>query len=635
MPYLDRKSPAARASHARAVKRWRDKRPGSYPSRKRPFVGVDGEGGGTDALGRQHYLLLRAGDDVLFHDNRPLTSEECLAFLADLPTGAIYCAFFFDYDVTQILRDLSSERRTRLFQNRADRSITWIDWRGFQIDYLPRKYLKVRREGTKRWSTVSDAGTFFQCRFTEALERWQIGTPEERESLAADKARRDTFERMTKRELDYNGLECRLLAELMEAFRAACIEIGYVPRQWQGPGYLAVAMMAANGIQKKDAYQLKPGLLATANDAFYGGRFEVARIGDVGPVWSYDINSAYPRAMLDLPCLIHGQWKERRGRPGSGLWVADLKFQKSKGAICDLPVRTDKGVITWPREGRGTYWSTEVAAAERAGTRIVWVGRCWTYESRCSCVPFAWVREVYEERKRLGKAGKGMVLKLGLNSQYGKTAQSVGAAPYANPIWAGLITAHCRASIIDAYRLVKPESVVMIATDGLYTTEEIPWLHVTQELGDWDAKHVPSLFVIQPGLYFGAKQAKTRGVSRHFLEAKEEAFRSAWSGYKRGNPPSVTVPVRIFVGLKLATARNAPDTAGVWADVTKEIGFDWSSKRGRGRRVGTAVRTDPLPGSMRVASVPYRKIIGAWKEKPVLARLEFEAMPDFQDTAPG
>jgi hypothetical protein len=32
-----------------------------------PFVGVDGEGGGTDELGRQNYLLLRAGDELLFN----------------------------------------------------------------------------------------------------------------------------------------------------------------------------------------------------------------------------------------------------------------------------------------------------------------------------------------------------------------------------------------------------------------------------------------------------------------------------------------------------------------------------------------------------------------------------------------
>src|SRR5690348_17906092 len=53
---------------------------------------------------------------------------------------------------------------------------------------------------------------------------------------------------------------------------------------------------------------------------------------------------------------------------------------------------------------------------------------------------------------RSGKDGAGIVLKLGTNSTYGKTAQSVGSAPFRSWIWAGNITSGTRAQLLRAMR---------------------------------------------------------------------------------------------------------------------------------------------------------------------------------------
>src|ERR1700760_3737709 len=111
------------ASYERERKRrYRSKTGGTTRKALRPFVGVDGEGGNVP---HHEYLLLRAGNAKL-ETGRPLTSLECLAFLSDLPSDKSYVGYFFDYDVTMILRGLPEERIRRLVtaEGRAARTRT-------------------------------------------------------------------------------------------------------------------------------------------------------------------------------------------------------------------------------------------------------------------------------------------------------------------------------------------------------------------------------------------------------------------------------------------------------------------------------------------------------------------------------
>lgn len=641
MPYASDTDPRAVAARARARARWKAKNHNKERAHQknwqrkaraavqlaRPFVGVDGEGAGANERGQQIYQLLRAGEDTIF-DPKGLSSARCLAFLSDLPPGPIYVGYFFDYDATQILRDLPLERLERLFR-REGRVAHSVEWNGFEIDYLPRKYLRVRRVDGDHWTAVNDVGSFFQCRFVKSLEDWDIGTVKERELIQAGKERRGG-RYLSPDDLKYNWRECVLLAELMEAFRAVCDEAGYVPRQWQGPGYLASAMMAAHevprmwtrkGNETQLAIDVPLEVLKLANDAYYGGRFEVTRLGDIkGPIYSYDINSAYPTAMLSLPCLLHGKW--RRGVK-DGLYLARASFTKMSKHLGDLPVRSEHGTISWPLKGSGVYWSTEIEAARRAGTKVR-ILESWGYSTQCECQPFDWVKPIYEERRRIGKTGRGYVLKLGLNSIYGKCAQSVGRATYANPVWASMITAHCRAAIIDASRQA-PESVVMIATDGIFTTKPLT-LDEGPGLGEWDAKELPGLFVVQPGLYFGSKAPKTRGIGRGFVAAVEPELRATWARWNgHGEFPRVPVPVTAFVGLKMAVSHRKTEKAGKWVRLDRFVSFDPTKKR---MWRGKSRMTEPLPGGL--PSVPYRKKIGdVWERDEALDDLLLEAMPDW------
>lgn len=629
-----------------------------------PFVGCDGEGAGIDSIGRQNYMLLRMGDRELY-TGKPLSTIECLGHICDAEPGFNYVGFAFGYDVTMILRDLPPERRVRVLQakDRGNGKSPYTYFDTFGIDYLPRNYLSVCRvepgpdrtlrrvEGTRR--TIWETFGFFQTSFVRSLKNFGVGL-DKLEQIEKMKAAREDFETMSAEIRDYCRLECQYLAEMMETLRGYCIGADIVPRTWSGAGKLAARMHADHKTTRRDdiAVTVPPEVLTMAQAAYYGGRFEVTRIGNIpGPIYEYDIRSAYPDAMRHLPCLIHGKWKpfdgggSRTCLPGD-LYVCAGQFDH-RGAtgserimLCGLPIRSKKGHIFWPLQGRGIYWSAEIDAARLLGCRVR-IGAGYVYERTCECEAFNWVEPLYEYRKKVGSKTIGYPIKLGLNSLYGKLAQRVGSPTYGNFIWAGIITAKTRGKLMTAAALA-PQDIVMLATDGVYSRVPLD-LPLGDNLGQWEAAVHDRMFIVQPGLYWGPPKPKTRGVPLKFFETRTDEFENRWREFRELDTaasigsltreyPTAKIELQSFIGLKLAQARNKPETAGMWVRPEREISFDWTRKR-KPEHIweGDHVITFPLPGSPELCSVMHggidETVLGQWEG----ARMEIEDQPDVVD----
>lgn len=632
-----------------------------------PFMAIDGEGGTDPVSGYHAYFLLRAGNSSLLPRKGAvrLTTRDCLEFLCSLPSKAILVGYFFDYDVTKILEDLPLEKLDRLMhrdkrmwprsedmegmENKDIRPrVMPVTFGGYEIDYLPRKEFKVRREGSRQWTVINDVGSFFQCRFVEAIEKWEVSTPEIREAIGAGKDLRNDFSISALEEIaEYNGLEIECLQELMEKFRKACVASTYVPAKWQGPGLLAEAMYSKNGVPRtKDVPLLNnpvyADLMDFARNSFYGGRPELTGVGPVDcVVEQWDINSAYPAAMLSVPCLTHGTWEKKTyGLPASELndnlrlvygSFAPKPSTVRLPSLYGLPIRTSEGTITYPASGKGWYWGFEVLSSIHQNFIV---DEAWEYSKECDCVPLSFVAGIYEQRLAAGKDSAGIPIKLGLNSLYGKTVQSIGKPKYANPIWGSFLTSWCRTQIqhfIHASPLCGTwcgSDVLMIATDSVCTTTIRTDIVESKELGGWSREiHSNGMFLVQPGLYFGSsgKPTKTRGVPRSVIEEKEAEFRSAFERLVSGKDLSlgdVRVPQRMFVGIKSAVHRRNMKLLGQWVEFVDEDGregkvikFDWSSKRAAfpvlNPTTGRSwLQTFPQDGDVNVESLPYSKNIG-------------------------
>jgi hypothetical protein len=663
-----------------------------------PFVGCDGEG--VTIAGCHSYVLFRMGNRELIHRNqRRLTSPELLSFILDYPNKTdILAGFAFEYDITSILIDLPPDRRAHLietFQQKHDpankrrdggKRWTWVDFEGygrFGVNWLARNHLKVCRpsknpknpNGADRATirTIYDTWGFFAMSFLKSIQAWDVGA-EHWETIERNKNERQDFARMTPEIRRYNRIECELLAEMMGKFRAVCFAADIRPKSWNGAGKIAAFLHQQNGtLRAKELAKLAPaGLIRMAHAAYYGGRFEITRAGLIAQnCFEQDINSAYPDAMRSLPCLDHGRWRwtggaELRQAPVDAIFVAPVRFSHPREQfLCGLPFRSAKdGRLSWPRLGGGVYWSSEIRSAERLGATCE-LRAGWLYERRCDCRPFDWVETRYAQRKAL-KGVQGEPLKRGINSLYGKLAQRIGEPPFANPIWAGMITGHVRAKLNDAIASTDPHNVVMMATDGIYTLQPLP-LQVGGGLGQWGVKTFPSLFVVQPGLYWPPKlgedwRPKSRGISPTTIAKFADQFEAAWSNWiatptldpitkaqrlgdaiDAGRPDLVAVAIgdpypwvevlfKAFIGLRLAAHWRKPEAAGQWLDQSRKISFDW-----RGKRDADAVWTpdrkamilDPLRGDPRAISAHYEpggalSTAESWEAE----RMLFEAMPD-------
>lgn len=682
------KNPEARRAYMRDYMR---ERRGNGMVADRPFRGIDGEGGGEQGTvhpGYHAYFLLRTGAARLVPTRGAsrIRTLDALRFIASLPLGFEYVGYFFDYDVTKILEDVPFPKLQRLMdrksrERRDGRGIFPVTYGPYEFDYLPRKEFKVREIGGK-WRVISDVGPFFQCKFVEALEAWNIGAPEELDLIRSGKALRGNFLVTELEEIErYCLMEIRLLEALMEKFRKACTEVGLRPSKWQGPGQLAKALMAKNGVPRsRDVPLLSDGtysdLLTYGRNAYYGGRPEIAAIGPVNrPVFQWDINSAYPAAMMDVPCLMHGGWEfeeyvggmppdriradyaivygtftrriEESGTDTSGkrpvrvpLWNG-LPFRKADGTIC------------YPGSGTGWYWDFEIRAAIH---QTFTAYSAWVYNRQCECKPLAWIGGAYEERLRLGKDGPGLSLKLAINSVYGICVQSIGRPEYANSIWGSFITAHCRTRVQEFIHS-SPScaagtcgvDVLMVATDSIATWRDRTDLTESKELGGWSREvHPRGMFLVQPGLYYGSsgKRAKTRGVPLAVMEQKEQEFRDAFERMltsKSLADGDVRVPQKMFVGIRYALHRRNVKLLGQWIALGasdddsdsggKVIRFDWTTKREAFPVLApTANRsyleTFPILGTADSVTTPYTKDIGGIAARET-ERLSMADQPDW------
>lgn len=499
----------------------------------RRWIAVDGEGIDRDP---HKYVLLACSDGEYIQSKNGLSTIDCLNFLLDLGTrDARVCGYVLSYDWTMILSDLPVESIVKLF--RPDTRVIGsaferVKYKRYQLHWLAGA---MWLSDGKRKVTVWDLGKYYQSPFVDALERWNV-RPDVQEQIAEMKKRRSLFTwKEIKAIRQYCFDECTALAELAEQLKTAHDEAGLTARSWFGPGSTAGVLLKRHLIHERRGIHPQP-VVEAAVRAFFGGRAELSRNGFVpGPISGYDISSAYPFHASKLPCLVHSQWEHttrERDIRGKGVLHALVH-----GTIVDvgdvpwgpLPIRQKDARIVFPRGGASGWWWRDEWLAAREGWNGLKFDQAYVLKSDCNCKPFDFLRELFEYRRSVDKnSGLGKVIKLVINSVYGKLAQTVGKPQFASRIWAGMVTSGTRAQVL---RLMMQHddlaNVLMIATDGLFSTEQHP-VNDTITLGGWERKDYESITLVRPGIYWlGDDKIRARGLGRDNLETGKITLEAA------------------------------------------------------------------------------------------------------------
>lgn len=539
-----------------------------------------------------------------------LHTGEMLELLLDVASsnpGKHSVAFAFDYDVNQILCDLGWRDLIRL------NALGKVEWEGYVITHIPHKTFSVSHKETGRSCRVDDVFSFFRMRYDKALAKYETGDVCTRCKIMLGKECRDDF---WYRDIDYIkfywSLECQTGCQLMQNVKTMASNAGIRVTNWYGPGAFAAYSLNQNKTTKFMAQEVGDGgnavplnVRIAAIIAYAGGWFERFKMGvHDGPVYTYDINSAYVYAMSLLPDLHAGKWTHytaeqtdlgelaRQCRFGlfHTKWKpsSDLYIRSSYGLPLPLFHRDGDGRICRPALPTDLWlWNPE--AANCSATPFAEFTEAWVLEDDGQ-YPFDWVSAMYNKRHALKAGGdpSEKILKMTMASYYGRLAQRTGwderndKAPKFHQLeWAGWITSKCRSMIYQAaFRSAIQDSLISVDTDGIISTAPIstPETPVGTGLGEWEADEYTGVVYLQNGVYWlrgmdgNWNDPKLRGIPARKLSVEQgiEALRQ---------DGKLTLERRTFTGYGAALHSNNRRGWRVWEN--QSITIDACNAGGR------------------------------------------------------
>ena len=526
------------------------------------------------------------------YTGRPISSLQICDWLIkqhERNKSAIFISFAFGYDVGQIVADIPYERAWEIQKGLAfdctdgasnSRRITI--WREFGLQYLKGKQFTLYRlrDSERPYRTdkagrrsldhigrirIYDVFGFFQSSFLKAIKSMpNVASEAEYQIVEAGKKERGNFDfnlglpstmigglpstmiggsSSLDHIKDYTRHELMLLCRMMQQLRQAMYGQNIKVTTWFGAGSIAQALLKRENVRVHlgpvEATDISYEQTA-AHHAFFGGRIELVKQGCTARrLYVYDIASAYPAAATNLSSMEGGSFV--RCCPERIRHIDRISIVRLQATFLDdrpfypLPYRTPSGSILFPRQTRGWYMVDEVCAAldycEQMGGSIE-IEEVLEFQPASDRKPFAFLREMFAYRASLAKTDiTQLVVKLGINSVYGKLAQSVGqfgkAPAFASPWHAAAITAWTRARLVHK-ALFAPDKIVMFATDGIVSMCRLPVeIPTTKTLGAWEAGIAPEGGVfVQSGVYTISGDPCIRGG------------RSSWTVKSRGFRPS-------------------------------------------------------------------------------------------------
>lgn len=328
------------------------------------------------------------------------------------PLPVKYPRFVFyniDYDATALLRHFPDAIVKALYLDVP------VEFYGMTLRYIPGKFLQLGS------FECYDLYSFFQTSLNACAFRFfgeqKIGLPP---GLVADLSP-ENYRKHKELIDEYAIRDAHLLQKLTDKLTDALPVVGLSPdTKLYSPGYIAKKALKRNGVTISP---LPKSMRGIAESVYYGGRIEVLRRGHFKNVYCYDIKSAYPHAVTQLPDFSRAQFVDTP-EPETEYYVCKIRFTSPADFIAYPIAEKVNDLVIYPRHINRVKWVTSIEHKDllRIGANVEMID-CVSIIAPGGKSPLgAFIEEIYPKRK--DSEFEGVVYKLILNSTYGILAET-------------------------------------------------------------------------------------------------------------------------------------------------------------------------------------------------------------------
>jgi hypothetical protein len=357
--------------------------------------------------------------------------------------SALNCWYNLDFDANAILSDILTTDQLSELQVT---NVTTTECSGveYEIKYVKGKFLWITDNNDHTWKHY-DISQFFYTSLDNAAEEW-LGE-NKAEGVNTSKFDNKEYVKDNWNQIKHYAEKDAILTQRLARALVSEAETLDIPMGMPiSTGYLSAEYQRAT-------QETKPQFGRTAYqsmfwDSYYGGRFEVFKRGKVGDIAAPDINSAYPAVMAQLPnpATLDWQWfnNDLQEDLVNEAKPFDYKtIQKADYGVVRATVTNNSNnpiqPFAYKIDGKVNYpvlVETEITVIKPIFEFAVnngmvldfelheaWLG----YENEATEYPFQFINDLYATRKKFEKEGKfkkAKLIKIVLNSLYGKTCQT-------------------------------------------------------------------------------------------------------------------------------------------------------------------------------------------------------------------
>jgi len=537
-------------------------------------------------------------------DKQP-TIEDYFNYLSELQNhkrNVCFFAYNLKFDASIILKSLNIDVE-KFYEEEFELYFEEYD---LKVKYLNKKCLTLTRDKTN--VNIFDALQYFigagenGSSSLDAVAKAYLGEQKKYEGKYKNKVFPDDIETEELIEIvKYCIKDCDLTKKLMdiwiEAFKN---NFGFYPTKFYSAGFISVLVLKTT-LNEFPTFRFIPyAVQDLAYRSYFGGRFEITSRGYMENIYHYDIKSAYPHAMAELPDFKRGKWKkintlrefiENKNNVGFYKILVDV----NEKSIAPFMFRDDAGQVTNPR---GTF-ITNVTGYELAKAVDYYdikiknmIGFCFIPDNQDETEFNKLIKQMYDTRMKQTNEGQKYVYKVIINSIYGKTAQSRPEPKgLFNPVLCASITGHTRARLLDIAKDNK-DDIIMFATDGIFSRKKLN-LPLGKKLGEFDFEFHPKFILLMAGIYSyntekkSELKPKSRGFSLRIFEGegekrKEKSFDFDEYSIKEDNGEYFYEIINIrplSIAKSVIEHKYDPSQIGKMIDIKKKIDLNGDHKR--------------------------------------------------------